>query len=56
MFRIAEKKLEAEAAVDLMSAQYDRICGDEEKKKGLIIVSAKYGNFDDDSPPTTPGN
>lgn len=54
--RIVEKRKEAEAAVDLMSAQYERICEEEERRKGLIIVSAKYGKFDNDSntSPTTP--
>lgn len=56
--RIIEKRKEAEAALDLMSAQYERICEEEERRKGLIIVSAKYGKFDDDShsSPTTPNN
>lgn len=54
--RIIVKRKEAEAAVDLMSAQYGRICDEEERRKGLIIVSAKYGKFDSDSQlsPTTP--
>lgn len=42
--RIAEKRKEAESAVSLMSATYDRVVIDEEKKKGLIIVAAIYGN------------
>lgn len=53
--RIVEKRKEAEAAVDLMTAQYGRIYEEEERRKGLIIVSAKYGKFDDSSP-TTPNN
>lgn len=45
LFSMSEKKLEAEAAVDLMRVQYERICNDEEKRQGLIIVEARYGNF-----------
>lgn len=54
--RIIEKRTEAEAAVELMTAQYERICDEEELRKGLIIVSAKYGKFDNEnhSPPATP--
>lgn len=48
--RMTEKKKEAEAAIDLMSVQYERICNDEEKRKGLIIVQAKYGKFESDTP------
>lgn len=47
-FSMSEKKLEAEAAVDLMRVQYERICNDEEKRQGLIIVTARYGNFQKD--------
>lgn len=42
---MAEKKLEAEAAIDLMSVQYERNCSEEEKRNGLIIKSAIYGHF-----------
>lgn len=42
--RIAEKRKEAESAVSLMSATYDRVVSDEEKKKGLLIIAAIYGN------------
>lgn len=38
-----EKKREAEAAVDLMSVQYERNCIEEEKRNGLIIIKATYG-------------
>lgn len=46
---MVEKKREAEAAVDLMSVQYERNCGEEEKRNGLIIVKATYGVHDDSS-------
>lgn len=46
--RIAEKRKEAEAAIDLMAALYERICDEERQRHGLIIVSARYGRFDDD--------
>lgn len=46
--RMAEKKREAEAAVDLMSVQYERNCSEEEKRNGLLILSAFYGKFEDD--------
>lgn len=46
--RIVEKRKEAEAAVDLMAALYERICDEERQRHGLIIVSARYGRFDDD--------
>lgn len=46
--RIAEKRKEAEAAVDLMCALYERICDEERQKRGLLIMSARYGKFDDD--------
>lgn len=45
--RLQQKRKEAQAAVSLMLAQYDRICADEESKNGLIIVHAFYGKFDD---------
>lgn len=45
LYRLAEKKREAEAAIDLLSAQYERICSEETARKGLIIVCAKYGKM-----------
>ncbi|XP_055313601.1 dnaJ homolog subfamily C member 11 [Sitodiplosis mosellana] len=47
--RMAEKKREAEAAVDLMSVQYERNYSEEEKRNGLLIVSAIYGKIVDNS-------
>lgn len=46
---MAEKKREAEAAVDLMTVQYERNCNEEEKRNGLLIISAVYGKVVDDS-------
>ncbi|XP_058463625.1 dnaJ homolog subfamily C member 11 [Malaya genurostris] len=43
--RMAEKRREAESAIALMGAMYERIRNDEQKRKGLIIVSAFYGKF-----------
>lgn len=48
VFRMAEKKREAEAAIDLMSVQYERTRSDEEKRHGLIIENAVYGNIEND--------
>lgn len=45
--RMAEKKREAEAAVDLMSVQYERNYSEEEKRNGLLIKSALYGKIVD---------
>lgn len=45
---MAEKKREAEAAIDLMSVQYGRIRDDEEKRNGLIIERAVYGKIESD--------
>lgn len=45
---MSEKKKEADAALDLMTVQYERICSEEEKRQGLIIITARYGKFDDD--------
>lgn len=45
--RLAERRKEAESAISLMSATYDRIMNDEEKKRGLIIVCAYYGRTED---------
>lgn len=44
---MAEKKREAEAAVDLMSVQYERNYSEEEKRNGLLIISAIYGKIVD---------
>lgn len=41
--RMVERQKEAMSAISLMSATFDRILSDEEKKKGLIIVQAFYG-------------
>lgn len=46
---MTEKKQEAEAAIDLMTVQYERICREEDKHQGLIIIQARYGRFDDES-------
>lgn len=46
---MAEKKREAEAAVDLMSVQYERNYSEEEKRNGLLIISAIYGKIVDNS-------
>lgn len=45
--RIAEKRKEAESAVSLMSATYERVKNDEEKKKGLVIIKAFYGKSEE---------
>lgn len=45
---MAEKKKEAEAAVELMAALFERICIDEKNKKGLVITQATYGKLSDD--------
>lgn len=47
---MSEKKREAEAAIDLMSVQYERNCLDEERRNGLLILSAHYGKIDDSNP------
>lgn len=54
--RIIEKKKEAEAAVDLMKATVERIIADEEKKKGLLIIEARYGKFMEESGDTDASN
>lgn len=46
--RMSEKKREAEAAIDLMSVQYERNCLEEERRNGLLILNAIYGKIDDD--------
>lgn len=45
---MSEKKREAEAAIDLMSAQYERNCIEEERRNGLLILNAIYGKIDDE--------
>lgn len=45
---MAEKRREAEAAIDLMGVQFERVRNEEEKRKGLIIVKAIYGKHDND--------
>ncbi|XP_058066430.1 dnaJ homolog subfamily C member 11 [Anopheles bellator] len=45
--RMAEKRREAESAIALMGALYTRICKEERKSDGLLIVSALYGKFND---------
>ncbi|CAB0005493.1 unnamed protein product [Nesidiocoris tenuis] len=44
--RMAEKKKEARAAVDLMSNTFARIRAEEEARRGLVIVSAEYGKLE----------
>lgn len=46
--RNEQKRKEAESAVSLMQAQYERICADEDAKGGLLILHAFYGKFDED--------
>lgn len=46
--RMAEKKREAEAAIDLMKVQYERTRSEEERRDGLIIVKAIYGKIEND--------
>lgn len=54
--RIAEKRQEAEAAVELMAALYERVYQEEQRRNGLVITSARYGRFDDDNgSPTASG-
>lgn len=43
--RMAEKQKEANAAVDLMGALYERVKREEEEREGLVIIEALYGNF-----------
>uniref|UniRef100_A0A182PVS3 J domain-containing protein n=1 Tax=Anopheles epiroticus TaxID=199890 RepID=A0A182PVS3_9DIPT len=45
--RMAEKRREAESAIALMGALFERVRKDELKCEGLIIVSALYGKFPD---------
>ena len=42
---MAEKKREAELAVQLMRATFARVRSDEEAKKGLVIIKAVYGRL-----------
>jgi DnaJ family protein C protein 11 len=46
--KVQQKRKEAEAAVSLMQAQYERICSEEEARDGLLILFAYYGKFDDE--------
>lgn len=43
--RMAEKKREAELAVQLMRATFARVRSDEEAKRGLVIIKAVYGQL-----------
>ncbi|CAH2034852.1 unnamed protein product, partial [Iphiclides podalirius] len=43
--RLKEMQQQARATVELMRETYSRIRGDEEKKKGLVIVRAVYGKL-----------
>lgn len=43
--RMAEKKREAHAAVNLMRNTYERIRNEEDGKKGLVIIKALYGRL-----------
>ncbi|XP_050097197.1 dnaJ homolog subfamily C member 11 [Anopheles aquasalis] len=45
--RMAEKRREAESAIALMGALYERIRKEEQKITGLVITSALYGKFED---------
>lgn len=54
--KLLEKKREAQAAIDLMTAAYSRILDEEEAKKGLIIVKAIYGNVVTDGSNSNPNN
>lgn len=41
--KLLERRREAEAAQELMTATYERIKNEEERKNGLVIVKALYG-------------
>lgn len=41
--KLMERRKEAEAAQELMTATYERIKNEEERKNGLVIVKALYG-------------
>lgn len=43
--KLLEKRKEAQAAIELMSATYARIHDEEVAKKGLVIVRALYGKL-----------
>ncbi|XP_066901792.1 dnaJ homolog subfamily C member 11 isoform X1 [Halyomorpha halys] len=43
--RMAEKRKEAVAAVNLMSVAFARIRSEEESRRGLVIISALYGKL-----------
>ncbi|XP_069690191.1 dnaJ homolog subfamily C member 11 isoform X2 [Periplaneta americana] len=43
--RMAEKKREARAAVELMRATFARVRSEEEAKRGLVIIKALYGRL-----------
>lgn len=43
--KLLEKRKEALAAQDLMTATYTRIKDEEENKKGLVIIKAIYGKI-----------
>ncbi|RZC31973.1 dnaJ -like subfamily C member 11 [Asbolus verrucosus] len=43
--KLLEKRKEAEAAQELMTATYTRIREEEESKKGLVIIKAIYGKI-----------
>ena len=43
--RMAEKRKEAEAAVNLMSVAFSRIRSEEESRQGLVIITALYGKL-----------
>lgn len=45
--RLHQKRKEADAAISLMAAQYERIVSEEETKGGLLIVHAFFGTFGD---------
>ncbi|CAG5123998.1 unnamed protein product, partial [Candidula unifasciata] len=43
--KMAQKKSEAEKAVELMKESYDRCVEQEERKSGLVIIKAMYGKL-----------
>lgn len=46
--RMAEKRRGAESAIALMGAMYERIRNEEQRRQGLVIVTALYGKFAQD--------
>lgn len=40
-----QKQKEAQAAINLMKAQFERNRSEEESRRGLVIVQAKYGRI-----------